>query len=109
MSVSVKVEGRNTVSVGFVSGGITWSEPDIAAVESRTEPTPVQYAMLNCKNKTYSPTPKVEDGYAYKEFRAGTKYKWGNYSGGELLSDGVTDEHKSLTRYFSTVCQYSAQ
>lgn len=86
-----------------------WSEPDIAAVESRTVPTPVQYTMLNCKNKTYSPAPKVEDNYAYKEFRAGTKYKWGDYAGSELLSGGVTDEHQSLTKYFSTVCQYSAQ
>lgn len=108
MSVSVKVEGRNAVSIGFVSGGITWSEPDIAAVESRKEPTPVEYVMLNCKNKTYSPTPKVQDGYTFKEFRAGNKYKWGDYTGGEILSDGLTDEHKSLTRFFSTACKYTS-
>lgn len=109
MSVSVKVEGRNTVSVGFVSGGIGWSEPDIAAVESSKEPTHVKYAMLNCKNKTYSPTPKDEDGYALKEFRAGTKYKWGEYASGELLFSVSMDEQKSLTKYFSTVCKYTAQ
>ena len=109
MSVSVKVEGRNTVSVGFVSNGITWSEPDVAAVESRTEPTHIEYVMLHCKNKTYSPTPKVNDGYTLKEFRAGNKYKWGEYAGGELLSEGLTDDHKSLTRYFSKVCQYTSQ
>lgn len=109
MSVSIKVEGRNTVSVGFVSGDIAWSEPDITAVESGTEPTRVQYAMLNCKSKTYSPKPKVEDGHTFKEFRAGTKYKWGEYDGGELLSSARADVHKSLTKYFSTVCQYTDQ
>lgn len=109
MSVSIKAEGRNTVSVGFVSGEIAWSGPDIAAVESGTEPTHIQYAILNCKSKTYSPKPKVEDGYTFKEFHAGTKYKWGEYAGGELLSNVRADVHKSLTRYFSTVCQYTAQ
>lgn len=109
MSVSIKVEGRNTVSVGFVSGEIAWSGSDIAAVESSAEPTHVQYAMLNCKSKTYSPEPDVQNNYTFKEFRAGSKYKWGEYAGGELLSNVRSDVHKSLTRYFSTVCQYTAQ
>lgn len=109
MSVSIKVEGRNTVSVGFVSGEIAWSRPDIAAVESSAKPTHVQYVMLNCKSKTYSPEPDVENNYTFKEFRAGNKYKWGEYAAGELVSNVRADVHESLSRYFSTVCQYTAQ
>lgn len=109
MSVSIKAEGRNTVSVGFVSNEIVWSGADIVAVASNTEPTHVQYTMLNCKSKTYSPIPKVENGYTIKEFRAGTKYKWGEYDGSELLSSVHADMEKSLTNYFSKVCRYPAQ
>ncbi|MBU1689347.1 MAG: hypothetical protein KJ958_12170 [Gammaproteobacteria bacterium] len=111
MSISVKVEGRNTVSVGFITGTIVWSDVSISAIENDSQPVSIQYVMLNCKDKMYStyPEPAKENAYSLLEYKAGMKYKWGDYSAQDLLFN-VSDEYKiALTKYFKTVCEYTAQ
>lgn len=111
MSVSIKVEGRNTVSVGFVEGTIFWHSPDITAIEDNSKPTHINYVMINCKNKTYStyPDPESENAQTLREFSSGAKYKWGNYKEQSLITGVSAQEQESITNYFDTVCRYTEQ
>jgi len=111
MSVSVKVMGRNTVAIGFITGSIYWSETDISVLGENSTPPALTHVMLNCKSKTFStwPEPEKENAYTMREYDAGSKYKWGNYSAQDLMYNVSDDHKKSLTKFFQTVCEYTAQ
>jgi hypothetical protein len=107
MSVGVSVKSMKTVEVKFLSSSISWSGADISAIEANEKVINPISVMINCKDKTYTPDAYAKDGYSEREYRAGSAYKWGNYDKGEIISG--SNDGPSLTKYFKTVCAYSAQ
>lgn len=108
MSASVKATGRNTVEMGFFVGGLAWSDVNISAIADHGQAQETAFVMLNCKYKTYSIQAEAKDGYSQKEYLAGSKYKWGDYSSGELMNVSK-DYQVPLTKFFKTVCDYTSQ
>lgn len=109
-SVYVKVEGRNTVSVGFANGGVGWGDVNVNAINDVSKPIELTEVMLQCKEKKYSAFPLFgpQNTYEIKEFKSGRMFKWGDYESSGLMAAGMSDT-QALTKYFKTVCEYTAQ
>lgn len=110
-SVSVKVTGRNTVLVEFLEASIIWRMVDVSAIEDKSKPPFIKPLMINCKNMMYATSPESgkENAISVREFAAGNKYKWGDYSAQDLLGNVGDDTKKSLGIFFKTVCEYTDQ
>lgn len=114
MSVSVKVESRSTVSIGFIHGDMVWNDPSVPASAKSLQNLTVSYVMLNCKEKTYSTYPVNENAATLRVYKSGTDFKWGDYGKFDeptsKLVMNVADQYKAeLTRYFKVVCDYTGQ
>ena len=114
MSVSVKVESRSTVSVGFIDGDMVWNDPTVPASPVHLEKLTISYVMLNCSKETYSTYPATENAATLRAYRTGTDFKWGDYAKffepNSKLIMNVSDERKTeLTKYFKVVCDYTGQ
>ena len=114
MSVSVKVESRSTVSVGFIHGDMVWNDPTVPASAESLQELKVSYVMLNCKEKRYSTYPVNENAATFRVYKSGTDFKWGDYGKFDeptsKLVMNVADQYKAeLTRYFKVVCDYTGQ
>jgi len=110
ISVYVKTEGRNTVSVGFANGSVVWGEANVGAISDTSKLPDLTEVMLHCKEKRYSAFPLFgpRNGYEIKEFKSGMMYKWGDYDSSLLMTSRISDK-KALTKYFNTVCEFTAQ
>jgi hypothetical protein len=69
--------------------------------------------MINCKERTYSIYANADLGderrVSFSEFSAGRMYPWGDYSSDDLLINVSEEMESSMTKYFGTVCDYTAQ
>lgn len=114
MSVSVKVESRSTVSVGFIHGDMLWNDPSVPFSTESLQKLTVSYVMLNCKEKTYSTYPVNENAATLRAYKPGKDFKWGDYGKFDdptsKLVMNVSDPEKTrLTKYFKVVCDYTGQ
>lgn len=111
LSVGVVTKSRNTVELQFISIPVAWSSRDVTPISDSNgsdKINDVTRVMINCRDKRYTPKPAEENAYSWKEYLAGQKYVWGDYSKEDLLSNVRQDEKSSMTRLFGAACAYTA-
>lgn len=103
--ISIKPYDRNKIEVGYLTQHQNIREAGISfASDDDPFSAVVHYAMLNCKNKTYSPYEDTNTGM--KIYYNGGSRKWGDYVGGiesvgSINSEGVEEE---ITDLFEDAC-----
>lgn len=111
LSVGVVTKSRNTVELQFISMDQVWSSRDITPITDSNGLSNINNiirVMINCRDKRYTPQPAKEDAYSWKEYFAGQKYAWGDYSKGDLLASVRQDQKSKMTKLFDDACAYTA-
>lgn len=110
LSVGVVAKSRNTVELQFISMPLVWSSKDVTPLKDSNGSRAVNdivRVMVNCAVKRYTPQPAEENAYSWKEYLAGQKYAWGDYSKEDLLSGVRQDQKSSMTKLFGDACAYT--
>jgi Ni/Co efflux regulator RcnB len=110
LSVGVVTKGRSTVELQFISMALAWSSRDVTPITDSNETgkiNDITRVMINCRDKRYTPQPAEENSYSRKEYLAGKKYAWGDYSKEDLLSNVRQDQKSSMTKLFADACAYT--
>lgn len=111
LSSGIVTKSRNTVELLLISMTIPRSSTDVTPLYDADDPNKIEYMkkiMIHCRDRRYAPYPQKEDAYSFKEYLAGKKYSWGDYSSHELISNTNQDEKNKMTQLFSDTCSYTA-